>query len=108
MKTLGICFGATTVQHVKLSVPNGASGASGAVIEATRRVAHEGDPRGAALKLLADPALRGVDRVAVTGRALSCLPSPSRRRWSGRYARTIRGGAVVGACSGKNRVFEAI
>jgi hypothetical protein len=69
MKTLGICFGATTVQYVKLSVPEGTSGASSAAIEATGRVAHEGNPKGVALKLLSGPEVAGVDRVAVTGRA---------------------------------------
>jgi len=67
MKTLGICFGATTVQYVKLNASNADAG--GAAIEATGRVAHEGDPKGVALKLLSDPAIVGVDRVAVTGRA---------------------------------------
>jgi len=65
MKTLGICFGATTVQYVKLN----ASKAGAAAIEATGRVAHEGDPKGVALKLLSDPEIAGVDRIAVTGRA---------------------------------------
>jgi len=33
------------------------------------RVAHEGDPRGVALKLLSDRTLANVNRVGVTGRA---------------------------------------
>ncbi|MDR3013265.1 MAG: acyl-CoA dehydratase activase [Chitinispirillales bacterium] len=65
MKTLGICFGATTVQYVKLDVK--ANGERS--IEASGRIAHEGDPRSVALKLLGESAMADVGKVAVTGRA---------------------------------------
>jgi predicted CoA-substrate-specific enzyme activase len=64
MKTLGICFGATTVQYVKLD----ASGET-RKIEVTGRVAHDGDPKAVVLKLLGQNDMVDVDRIAVTGRA---------------------------------------
>ncbi|MDR2578335.1 MAG: acyl-CoA dehydratase activase [Chitinispirillales bacterium] len=64
MKTLGICFGATTVQYVKLDVKDGEKS-----VEACGRVAHDGDPRGTALKLLGEKNMVDVDKIAVTGRA---------------------------------------
>ncbi len=64
MKTLGVCFGATTIQYVKLN----ADGNSVAV-EHTGRVAHEGDPKKVILALLNEGVCSDVDRIAVTGRA---------------------------------------
>ncbi|MDR2727493.1 MAG: acyl-CoA dehydratase activase, partial [Chitinispirillales bacterium] len=65
MKTLGICFGATTVQYVKLNAGNNA----GKNIEVTGRVAHDGDPKGVVLALLAQNDMADVEKIAITGRA---------------------------------------
>ncbi|MCL2183056.1 MAG: acyl-CoA dehydratase activase [Chitinispirillia bacterium] len=64
MKTLGICFGATTVQYVKLDVSG-----EHRKIEATGRVPHDGDPKAVVLKLLGQNDMVDVGRIAVTGRA---------------------------------------
>jgi len=64
MKTLGICFGATTVQYVKLD-----AGGDKRKIETTGRVAHDGDPKAVVLHLLAQKDMADVGRIAVTGRA---------------------------------------
>jgi predicted CoA-substrate-specific enzyme activase len=64
VKTLGICFGATTVQYVKLDVNGG-----GKKIELSGRLAHDGDPKGTALKLLEGQEMADVAKIAVTGRA---------------------------------------
>jgi len=62
MKTLGICFGAATVQYVVLDAASGG-------IELSGRVAHDGDPKGAAVALLKELARGGIDKAAVTGRS---------------------------------------
>ncbi|MDG5816109.1 acyl-CoA dehydratase activase [Chitinispirillales bacterium ANBcel5] len=63
MKTLGICFGATTIQYVIVTV----KGQQKTVLK-TCRMAHEGDPREAIISILEEN--KGeIDRVAVTGRA---------------------------------------
>ncbi|MFP4162337.1 MAG: acyl-CoA dehydratase activase [Chitinispirillaceae bacterium] len=62
MKTFGVCFGATTIQYVKLAVENDSS-----KIESSGRIAHEGDPKEIIFDLLSKNA--DIDRVAVTGRA---------------------------------------
>ncbi|KMQ51670.1 2-hydroxyglutaryl-CoA dehydratase [Chitinispirillum alkaliphilum] len=76
MKTLGICFGATTVQYVKLS-------AQGEKIDLLLqgRIPHEGNPKEIILQILEEQ--KGdIDRIAVTGRAfrsnvdLSTIPEP--------------------------------
>jgi len=64
MKTLGICFGATTVQYVKLDASDGDRG-----IETSGRVAHDGDPKGVVLKLFGEIGMVDVDRIAITGRS---------------------------------------
>ena len=64
MKTLGICFGATTVQYVKID-----AGGNGKKIEVTGRVAHDGDPKSVVLKLLAQSDMTDVEKIAITGRA---------------------------------------
>jgi hypothetical protein len=63
MKTIGICFGATTIQAIKLHCdPQFKS------VEKMLRVPHEGNPRSALIKLLDDIDTFDVDRIAVTGR----------------------------------------
>ena len=65
MKTMGICFGAATVQCVELE------GFEKRVsVERTTRISHEGDPKKALFDFLRSlPRLEEVDRIAVTGRA---------------------------------------
>ncbi len=77
MKTLGICFGATTVQYVTLTAKE-----DGAVdIDEQGRIAHEGNPKDVIVKILEQQA-QSLDRIAVTGRAfrsnvnLSTIPEP--------------------------------
>ena len=65
MKTLGICFGATTVQYVKLDA--GDDGKK--KIAVTGRVAHDGDPKSVVLALLAQSDMADVNKIAITGRA---------------------------------------
>ena len=63
MKTLGICFGATTIQAVKLHFdPQFKS------VEWTKRIAHEGNPRSVFTKLLGDIEAFDIDAIAITGR----------------------------------------
>jgi CoA-substrate-specific enzyme activase, putative len=77
MKTIGICFGATTIQAIKLQCdPQFKS------VEKMLRIPHEGNPRSAFIKLLDDIDTFDVERIAVTGRsfrgsvALTGLPEP--------------------------------
>ncbi|MFP4013613.1 MAG: acyl-CoA dehydratase activase [Chitinispirillaceae bacterium] len=63
MKTLGVCFGATTIQYVKLDVDGNEKR-----IESSGRIAHEGDPKQIILDLLRKDHA-DIDRIAVTGRA---------------------------------------
>jgi predicted CoA-substrate-specific enzyme activase len=65
MRTLGICFGATTLQTVELSRRNGTT-----IVERTTRVLHEGNPKAAFLDFIRlHPRISSIDRIAVTGRA---------------------------------------
>ncbi|MBN1308882.1 MAG: hypothetical protein JXA18_13245, partial [Chitinispirillaceae bacterium] len=65
MRTLGICFGATTLQTVLLAEKGGAK-----TVERTTRELHEGNPKRAFLDFMrSHPGLSSVDRIAVTGRA---------------------------------------
>jgi predicted CoA-substrate-specific enzyme activase len=66
MKTIGMCFGATTMQCVRLS-----AGGKQTAVESVSRVAHEGNPRRAFLDYLRSlgDGNNAVDRIAVTGRA---------------------------------------
>jgi predicted CoA-substrate-specific enzyme activase len=63
MKTIGICFGATTIQAIKLHCDPQFN-----TVEKMLRVPHEGNPRSALIKLLDDIDTFDVDRIAVTGR----------------------------------------
>lgn len=63
MRTLGICFGATTLQSVILQ-----SDANIKQIESTMRAPHEGNPEQALLNLFTSLDLTVIDRIAVTGR----------------------------------------
>jgi len=63
MKTLGICFGATTLQAVSIMADDGVV----SVLE-SRRIPHEGNPRRVFLDFLADLDLLDIDAMAVTGR----------------------------------------
>ncbi len=63
MKTLGICFGATTMQCVVLYTDTELK-----TIERTDRIAHEGNTREAFVRYLNSIDLYEIDRVAVTGR----------------------------------------
>ncbi|MBD3346585.1 MAG: activase [Chitinivibrionales bacterium] len=65
MKTLGICFGATTVQIVGLVIDK-----NRILIELSRRIAHQGDPHGVTSKYLKGENIHHYDAVAVTGRNL--------------------------------------
>ncbi|MBD3345363.1 MAG: activase [Chitinivibrionales bacterium] len=77
MKTLGICFGATTVQAVLLETVAGESS-----IKTSWRIPHEGAPSDAAKNLFLRIDISTVDRVAATGRsfrhalALSSISEP--------------------------------
>ncbi|MCL2845837.1 MAG: acyl-CoA dehydratase activase [Chitinivibrionia bacterium] len=64
IKTLGICFGAATVQYVRLAITD-----KGKKIEAFGRVPHDGDPKSVVLKLLTQKDMTKVDKIAITGRA---------------------------------------
>jgi predicted CoA-substrate-specific enzyme activase len=65
MKTLGICFGAATMQCVELEI-----GVKGVVVGHTARIQHEGNPKKALLDFLKGVRdLWKIDRIAVTGRA---------------------------------------
>jgi predicted CoA-substrate-specific enzyme activase len=64
MKTLGICFGSTTIQCVQIDfekdVPQ---------IIAVNRITHEGNPANALLNYLKSISIEEIDRIAVTGRS---------------------------------------
>ena len=59
MKTLGICFGATTVQY---AIVKGDAGFK--IIEQSGRIAHEGNPGLVLQNLLADLNLFEIDGIA--------------------------------------------
>jgi predicted CoA-substrate-specific enzyme activase len=63
MKTLGICFGATTIQGVTL-LSDGAVNS----VERLVRVPHEGNPKQAFIRLLDEINFYDIDACAVTGR----------------------------------------
>ena len=63
MKTLGICFGATTLQAVGLTVDPQVRG-----VERVWRIAHEGNPSQALLDFLGGIDVLDYERIAVTGR----------------------------------------
>ncbi|MFW5775148.1 MAG: acyl-CoA dehydratase activase, partial [Chitinivibrionales bacterium] len=63
MKTLGICFGATTMQCVMLQTDTELK-----TVVRTERIAHEGNTREALVKFLSTLDPYEIDRVAVTGR----------------------------------------
>ncbi len=63
MRTLGICFGATTLQSVVLQ-NNGDT----KQVESAIRIPHEGNPKQAFLDFLATIDLGAIDAIAVTGR----------------------------------------
>ena len=93
MRTLGICFGATTLQTVELTRHNGAT-----IVERTTRVLHEGNPKAAFLDFIrSHPDLIAVDRIAVTGRAfrkcvaLSSIAEPEAVECALRHAFTDEG-----------------
>jgi activator of 2-hydroxyglutaryl-CoA dehydratase len=73
MKSIGICFGATTMQVAELAGEPGKGRL--AVVERTLRVPHEGDPRRAFLEYLrAYDTGDSPDRIAVTGRSFrNCI-----------------------------------
>src|SRR5512136_3023894 len=65
MRTLGICFGATTLQTVELFRDE-----RGIRTGRTTRKLHDGNPKRAFLEFLRSHAdLAAIDRIAVTGRA---------------------------------------
>lgn len=64
MKTLGICFGSTTVQFVLLQ-----SDQNTIKICETHRIPHEGNPHNTLLEFFRGTELTSIDRVAVTGRS---------------------------------------
>ena len=122
MKTIGICFGATTIQGVRLIIdPEVIS------IEKVIRKSHEGNPKRAFIELLDEMDIFGIDACAVTGRnfrnnvALSSISEPEaieyglKEEYAGRpmpdvvisaggetqlLYRTDKRGAVVGVYSG--------
>jgi predicted CoA-substrate-specific enzyme activase len=64
MKTLGICFGATTIQYAIVK-----DDAEFKTIEQSGRIAHEGNPGLVLQKLLAGLDLFEIDSIAATGRS---------------------------------------
>lgn len=64
MKTIGICFGATSVQYAVVK-----GDAEFKAVEQSGRVVHEGNPGRVLQELLARLDLFEVDRIAVTGRS---------------------------------------
>ncbi|MBD3393634.1 MAG: activase [Chitinivibrionales bacterium] len=64
MKTLGICFGATTIQCVELHADPQFK-----AVAKSERIPHEGNTRRALAGLLSRTNLEGIDRIAVTGRS---------------------------------------
>ena len=77
MKTLGICFGATSVQYALVQGDSGYK-----TVELSGRVVHEGNPLKALRDILDTLDLFSIDRVAVTGRkfrsnvSLTCITEP--------------------------------
>ena len=63
MRTLGICFGATTVQYALINCE-----AEFITVEKSGRVVHEGNPGRVLYELIGDTRSFGIDRVAATGR----------------------------------------
>ncbi len=63
MNTLGICFGATTIQAVCLVSKNSEN-----TVKDTWRISHEGNPREILLSFLASIDTNEIDRIAITGR----------------------------------------
>jgi predicted CoA-substrate-specific enzyme activase len=104
MKSIGVCFGATTMQVAELSGVPGKGKL--AAVERTLRVPHEGDPRRAFLEYL-----RSIDfsnstgRIAVSGRAFrSCValssisePEAVERAIAGAYNGAMPPDAVISA-----------
>ena len=66
MKTLGICFGASTIQTVELHADRAAGICT---VVRSNRIAHEGNTRQALIQYLSSIDCHEFDRVAVTGRA---------------------------------------
>ncbi len=64
MRTLGICFGSTTMQCVIADIHN-----KKLYMESTFRCVHEGNPRKSLIDYLKKLDRKNIDRVAVTGRA---------------------------------------
>ncbi len=87
MRTLGICFGATTIQSVELRFVGGVPS-----IVRRSRLPHEGNPALALERFLATGAQEEFDHVAVTGRsfrhnvALTSLSEPEAVEWAIRHA----------------------
>jgi predicted CoA-substrate-specific enzyme activase len=63
MKSIGICFGATTMQAVALVTDDEVRS-----VERVWRIAHEGNPKRVLLDFLGDIDLVDIDSIAVTGR----------------------------------------
>lgn len=64
MKTLGICFGSTTIQCVQINYEH-----NDPQIIAANRITHEGNPAVALLNFLKSVSIEEIDRIAVTGRS---------------------------------------
>lgn len=64
MKTLGICFGSTTIQCVQINLEQ-----NNPQIIAVKRITHEGNPANAFLNFLKKINIEEIDRIAVTGRS---------------------------------------
>jgi predicted CoA-substrate-specific enzyme activase len=77
MKTLGICFGSTSMQCVIVNHRD-----NNTIVEKTFRKAHEGNPRKELIEFLRGIEHQQIDRIAVTGRAfrnhvyLTSIPEP--------------------------------
>lgn len=67
MRTVGICIGASTITIAVVNESNGI------LIDHTRSISHEGNPRAVLTSLFAEEWVTGADRVAVTGRKLRHL-----------------------------------
>ena len=65
MKTLGICFGASTIQCVVLRTD-----ATSKTVQSAIRITHEGMPKETLLKFFESIDIADIDRLAVTGRNL--------------------------------------
>jgi len=64
MKTLGICFGSTTIQSVQINLEN-----NDPQVIAVNRMTHEGNPADTLLNFLDKISIEDIDRIAVTGRS---------------------------------------